>query len=113
MSSHEAANEESLMDLCFEHDVDVETIEVEDDTAEIIAAPDAFDAMATALEAAGITASESGLVRKPDNLTLVGDAGLARQVFRLVDSLEENDDVQQVYVNADVPDHVLEELAQA
>ena len=36
------------------------------------------------------------------------DASEARQVLRLLDSLEEHDDVQQVYANAEIPDEVLE-----
>jgi transcriptional/translational regulatory protein YebC/TACO1 len=38
------------------------------------------------------------------------DEDTARRVFRLIDVLEDNDDVQNVYVNADVPDAVLELL---
>jgi transcriptional/translational regulatory protein YebC/TACO1 len=38
------------------------------------------------------------------------DASQARQVLRLLDTLEEHDDVQQVYANAEIPDDVLESL---
>jgi transcriptional/translational regulatory protein YebC/TACO1 len=38
------------------------------------------------------------------------DEDTARRVFRLIDVLEDNDDVQNVYVNADVPDQILELL---
>jgi YebC/PmpR family DNA-binding regulatory protein len=112
MIEGEHADEEALMDLCFEHDCDVESIEVDGDVAEIMGPPEAFDGIATALEAAGITAAESGLSYKPENQTPVEDESIARQVFRLIDTLEDLDDVQQVYSNADVPDAVLEKLAE-
>jgi transcriptional/translational regulatory protein YebC/TACO1 len=38
------------------------------------------------------------------------DASQARQVLRLLDGLEDHDDVQQVYANAEIPDDVLEEV---
>jgi transcriptional/translational regulatory protein YebC/TACO1 len=43
----------------------------------------------------------------------VGDEGDAKKVLRLIDQLEENDDVQDVYANFDIPDAVLELVALA
>ena len=71
---------------------------------------EAFDSIATTLEDANITSTESGMFRKPENLTPVEDAKTARAVLRLIDALEEYDDVQQVFANPDMSDEILAEL---
>jgi transcriptional/translational regulatory protein YebC/TACO1 len=47
----------------------------------------------------------------PKTTVAVDDETKARQVMRLVDALEENDDVQDVYANFDIPEQVLEAVA--
>jgi transcriptional/translational regulatory protein YebC/TACO1 len=47
----------------------------------------------------------------PKTTVAVDDESKARQVMRLVDALEENDDVQDVYANFDIPEQVLEAVA--
>ena len=47
----------------------------------------------------------------PKTTVAVEDEGKARQVMRLVDALEDNDDVQDVYANFDIPERVLEAVA--
>lgn len=106
----EKADEEALMELFFESGADVEEIAMDGDTAEIIGAPEAFDDIVTALEGAEITPTESGIVRIPENQTPVDDISTARQVLRLMDALEEYEDTQSVYANADIPDEILEQL---
>jgi YebC/PmpR family DNA-binding regulatory protein len=108
----EHADEDALMELCFEADVDVEEINIEDGTAEIIAPADTFDQVATCLEAAGIAATESTITRLPETDTPVTDVGTAKQVLRLLDLLEDEDDVQQVYCNAEIDESILEQLAE-
>ncbi len=105
------ADEETLLDILLEANADVEAIEVNDGVAEIIGAPDAFAEIANALEAAGIQSKESGLIMVPENNTEVGDAGVARQILRLIETLEDDDDVQEVFANFDIPDEVMEKLA--
>ena len=55
------------------------------------------------LEAAGITYSSAELTMIPKN-TVALDESDARKTFRLLDALEDNDDVQEVYANFDIPD---------
>ena len=107
----EHADEDALMETIFDAGVDVENIIVEDGSAEIIAPPDAFAAMADCLDSAGIPISESSLVMIPDTSTPVNDPGTARQVLRLVEALEEDDDVQQVFTNFEIDDDLMDELA--
>lgn len=58
-----------------------------------------------ALENAGITMENSGLEMVPSNLVAVNDE-IGAKVLKLMDALDDNDDVQNVYVNADFPDNM-------
>jgi len=107
----EKADEETLMELCFGAEVEVEEITADEDIAEILAPPESFNDLALALEADGIVPAESGVVRIPENQVQINDASVAKQVVRLLDELEDFDDVQGVVSNADFDDAVLEELA--
>ena len=105
----ENADEEKLMDVVL--DAGAEDIDVDDGTAEIWAAPEAFEAIQKALEGAGIEPTESGIVRKPDNKVEVKELSTAQQLLRLIDKLEDLDDVQAVHSNADIAEDVLEQIA--
>jgi YebC/PmpR family DNA-binding regulatory protein len=107
----EHADEEKLMEVMLEEGADAERIDVGDDVAEIIGAPDAFGDIAKALEDAEIPVSESGVIMVPDNEVEVNDIATARQVMRLVETLEDDDDVEEVYHNMDVPDDIAAELS--
>lgn len=103
------ADEDKLMDLLME--VDVDDIQVDDGTAEIIAAPDAFAKILAIFEANGIVATESTLAMIPESTTLVSDVGTAKSVQKFVDALEEYDDCQAVYHDMELSDDVAEALA--
>jgi YebC/PmpR family DNA-binding regulatory protein len=62
------------------------------------------------LEEAGYTVSSSELAMVPTTSIALDDASLAKKVLNLVDALDDNDDVQDVYSNADIPDSILESL---
>jgi YebC/PmpR family DNA-binding regulatory protein len=62
------------------------------------------------LEAAGIKYSSAEITMIPKN-TVALDESEARKTLRLLDALEDNDDVQEVYANFDIPDAVMEALA--
>jgi YebC/PmpR family DNA-binding regulatory protein len=102
------ADEEKLMDIVL--DAGAEDIEVEEGVAEIWAAPESFTDIAKALEDAGIATAEAGIIRRPDNTAEIKDATTAAQVMRLVDRLEELEDVQFVHHNADIPAEIMETL---
>ncbi len=69
-----------------------------------------FMAVRQGLETAGIKYTSAELTMIPKN-TVALDEGDARKTLRLLDALEDNDDVQEVYANFDVPDEVMEALA--
>jgi YebC/PmpR family DNA-binding regulatory protein len=65
-------------------------------------------AVRTAIEAAGIAVKESDLTMVPTTSVELGDESAAKSVLRLVDALEDHDDVESVYANFDIPESVLE-----
>jgi transcriptional/translational regulatory protein YebC/TACO1 len=105
------ADEEKLMELLI--DAGLESIEVHDNVAEVIAPPDAFDDIAAALEKEGIAVTESGIIMHPENTSKIDDVHVAVQVLRLVDKLEDLDDVQAVYTNIEASDDVMKEAGEA
>lgn len=101
-----AADEESLMLLALE--AGAEDLSAEDeDVFEIITPPDQFEAVHNALEANKIAVASSEITMAPQTtITLSGDDAV--KLIKLVDALEEHDDVQEVYGNFDVPEDMLE-----
>ena len=80
----------------------------EDDSFEITCAPDAFEGLVNALEAAGVKWESAEISMVPDtSIALSGDE--ATRLMKLVDALEEQDDVQAVFGNFDLPDEEDEE----
>ena len=61
----------------------------------------------TAIEEAGMTVDSSDLTMVPQNTIPVDDAETAKKVLRLIDALDEHDDVQNVHANFDIPDEIL------
>lgn len=92
-------------------DAGLEDVEVDDDT--ITAWCEASDVadLRKALEGAGLTVIESGSPMVPASTVPIQDVAEARKVLRLMDLLDDNDDVQDVWANFDIPDDVLEEAS--
>ena len=67
--------------------------------------------MREAIEAAGIEVGEVEATMLPKTTVSIEDEATARKVLKLIDSLEELDDVQDVYANFDIPERVLEAVA--
>ena len=104
----EHASEEKLMEITLEAGAD--DIETLDDGFEITCTPAAFEAVRQALKDAEIETETADLSMLADN-TVTLDLKTAKKVMRLVDALEEQDDVDNVYTNSDIPADVLAELA--
>ena len=104
----ENADEDKLMDLVL--DAGAEDLIVEDGVAEIWGEPAAFEAIANALEAAGITASEAAVTRRPDNTVSITDVHTAEQILKLIDKLEDLDDVQEVTGNFEIDDSIADQV---
>lgn len=107
--SGDAADEDTLMDLTL--DIGIEDIEVEDGVAELWGAADAFADILKALNDAGIEPDEASVTRKPDTTVEITELKIAEQILRVVDRLEDLDDVQSVTGNFEISDDIAEQLA--
>ena len=77
-------------------------------TFQVSAAPESLSVVRSGLEAAGFAVESAGLSMVPKTTVAIGDETVAKQVVRLVEGLEDNDDVQDVYANFDIPEAMLE-----
>jgi YebC/PmpR family DNA-binding regulatory protein len=100
----EGKSEEEVLETLMEADVDVRDVVPEDEQVIVYAEPDAFHAVQEALKNAGITEfTVAELTMLPQNeVTLEGDAEVSFR--KLIDMLEDLDDVQKVYHNVDFGD---------
>ncbi len=83
----------------------------EESSFEVLCQPDALRAVREAVEAAGFGVQSAELTMLPKTTVELSDEVEARKVVRLVEALEENDDVQEVYANFDIPEGILEAVA--
>jgi YebC/PmpR family DNA-binding regulatory protein len=78
---------------------------------QVTSAPEHLAAVREAVEGAGFSIESAELTMVPKTTIEVDDEAQAKKILRLMDALEENDDVQEVYANFDIPERVLEEVA--
>lgn len=83
----------------------------EDDEYKIITTPDTLQEVAENLEKEGLKLGSAELTRNPENTVFVEDFDTAKLLLRLLDSIENHDDVQNVYSNFDIDDDLLEKLS--
>ena len=102
------ASEDALMELVLS--AGAEDMTQSDGKFEITTSPHDFETVKAALEKAKIPADSAHITMIPKNWVPVS-AESARAVLKLIDALEEYDDVQNVYVNSDIPEEVLKEMA--
>jgi YebC/PmpR family DNA-binding regulatory protein len=89
-------------------DAGAEDIRDGGDQWEIVTPPTELHAVRTALEGADVTVASSDLVMVPTTVVELAEEAAAKSVLRLVEALEDHDDVEAVYANFDIPDAVLE-----
>ncbi|GEA16130.1 putative transcriptional regulatory protein [Moorella sp. E308F] len=80
------------------------------DAMEIKTAPEDLEKVKKALQEAGANITSAEIAMVPQTTVTIDDPEMAAKVMRLVDRLEDHDDVQAVYTNADIPAAVLEQL---
>jgi YebC/PmpR family DNA-binding regulatory protein len=97
---HAATDEDKLMEIALE--AGAEDVSDEGETFDVVTAPDDFEAVRQAIETAGIKMVSAEVTMVPQTYTdLQGKQ--AEQMVRLMEMLEDCDDVQKVYTNADIP----------
>ena len=103
----DAVEEETLMEAVL--DAGAEDIRDEESTFEVITAPEDFEAVKRALQEKGLDYALGEITMLPQSTVKLEDKH-AEQMLRLMDSLEDSDDVQKVYSNFDISEKTLETL---
>jgi len=103
----DSVGEETLLDLAISAGAD--DVRDAEGTWEVETSPDDYFTVLEALEKAGLKAESSLLTMIPSTTVKLGRSE-APAVLKLMDMLEDNDDVQNVYANFDIPSEVLEEV---
>ena len=85
-------------------DAGAEDVKVEEEVYEIYTAPNDFSTVREALEKQGLTFLSADVQKIPQNTVEVTDPDTILKIQKMLDLLEENDDVQNVYHNADLPE---------
>ena len=105
----DGVDEEEL--LLVAADGGADDIELDGDVFQVTSGPESLSAVRHAIEDAGFAVDSAELMLIPKTTVAIEDEAKARQVMRLIDALEDNDDVQDVYANFDIPERVLEAVA--
>ena len=104
----EDANEDELMEIAL--DAGAEDMTNEGETFQILTAVENFEDVRSTLEQKGIPMESAELSRLPENTVKITDPKDAAKVMKLMDALENSDDVQNVYANFDIPEEIMESL---
>ena len=86
-------------------------VEQEGSSFRVTCAPESLSTVRQAIEDAGIEVDSAELTMVPKTTVELGDENAAKKTLRLIDALEESDDVQEVYANFDIPEQVMEAVA--
>ena len=105
----EAVDEDELVLAAAEGGAD--DVERDGSTFVVSSAPESLAAVREAVRAAGIEIQSAELTMIPKTTVEVAEEGSARKLIRLIEALEDNDDVQEVSANFDIPEQVLEAVA--
>jgi len=107
--SADAASEERLMEIALEAGGD--DVKRDGDKFELTCEVDAYSNLSTALEEAGIEVEAKQLTRIPSN-TVDLDVEAARTILKLMETLDDHDDVENVSANFNIPDDAMSELSE-
>ena len=104
--------EDTDFDKLFEAaiNLDAEDVTEDDECYKVITSVENFQSVVEGLEAEGFKSTTAELTRIPQNTIEVTDLKTATSVMRLIERLEELDDVQNVYANCDIPDEIAEQV---
>lgn len=100
--------EEELLEVALE--VGADDLQADGDTFVVLSAPTAFGEVDEGLRRAGVRMRAAGLANVPTQHQVVADAEVAGRLLRLVDALEDHDDVQEVFSNEDFTAEVMAAL---
>lgn len=101
--------EDQLMDMALE--AGAEDVVEEENEFQVLTAPEAFDSVKDALVQAGVKVLDSSVAMIPKNTVEVTEETVARALIKLLDNLEDHDDVQNVSANFDIDDDLVERVS--
>lgn len=101
-------SEEKIMELALE--AGAEDVLEEESEYQVLTVPEEFEAVRDALAGKEVSFLEASVAMVPQNIVEVTDPKPAKQLLKLLESLEDCDDVQNVYANFDIPDEIMEEV---
>lgn len=102
-----SVEEEQVMLTAIEAGAD--DVESDDENYIVVTGPESFSAVRKALEEAGLPILSASITFRPQS-TVAVEGNDAKRLMALLDALEEHDDVQEVYVNADISEETLEAM---
>ena len=100
----DAVSEDRLLELAL--DAGAEDVKNEGEVFEVLTNPTSFHKVKEGITGAGIAIEASEITNMP-NMTVAIDGEVAQKILKLIDALEDNDDVQAVSHNAEIPDSVV------
>lgn len=103
-------DEDCVLSTLLEAEADAEDITVQDEGIEIVAPVESYDLIGRALAKAGLDPLRSDLTRLADNACTVEDLETAQRVVRLIEMLEDHDDVTAVHSNFDPAAAIADQL---
>jgi len=104
-----AISEDELMEIIIS--AGAEDMNLEDDTYEIYTEPKDYEAVHSALTDAGIKITTAEITMIPKTTVKITDLSSAEKILKLMDVLQDHDDVQNVYSNFDIEESVMNEIA--
>jgi len=104
-----AIAEDQLMELAL--DAGAEDVSTEEDAFEITTTPSSFDGVLSELQKKNVATLSAERRRIPQTTVMLGESD-ARQVLKLLEILEDHDDVEQVSANFDIPENVMARLSE-
>jgi YebC/PmpR family DNA-binding regulatory protein len=107
--SAEGADEDGVLVTAAEAGAD--DVELDGSSFVVTSAPESLSAVRQALEDGGFAVESVELAMVPKSTVAVSDESVARRIVKLVEGLEDTEDVQDVYANFDIPEEVLEAVA--
>ena len=100
-------------DLIGAIDAGADDVAEDGDVLKVTSDPSTLTAVRAALEAGGVEVQSAEVTMEPNAVVEVSQEGEARQLMRLMDALDDHDDVESVHANFDIPEALLEELEAA
>ena len=105
----ESISEDKLMDLALE--AGAEDVVEEETEFQVLTAPEDFDTIRETLVNGEVTVAQASVAMIPKTTVEITDEKVARQILKLLENLEDHDDVQHVYANFDISDEIMEAIS--